>query len=69
MWKCLLHRILLCGLFVVKVSYLPVKERFFPCLPYIFKEQDNLSPVCICICVVVVVFGGGGVVSVVGSIY
>lgn len=40
---------------------------FFLCLPCIFKEQDDLSPVCTGICVAVVV--GGGVVSFVVSVY
>lgn len=54
-------------------SILPAYQRkvfgFFLCLPYIFKEQDDLSPVCMGICVAVVVVGGGGVVSSVVAVY
>lgn len=42
-------------------STLPAYQRkVFLCLPHIFKEQDDLNPMCMCVCVVVVGGGGGG---------
>lgn len=52
------------GAFTLKISYLPIRGRFF-CFPHILKEQDDLSPKCTCICAV---GGGGAVVSVAASV-
>lgn len=43
-------------------SILPAyRRKIFLCLPFIFKEQDDFSTMCMYICVAAVVGGGGGV--------